>query len=401
MAERSASQQAAERKIQADEARGDAFVVAVETTLMPMVIADPNVPDIPIVFVNAAFMTMSGYAREEILGRSYHFLSGADTDPEIARDIDIALRAGESIIREVQLYRKDGKRLWVLQHVTPVFEDGRIRHHFGSFLDMTRRKAVEDELRRLNEELDRRVAVRTERLDALNRQLAGESERRAEMERVLRATLEDKDALLREKDDLMREVNHRVKNTLQLASSILRAQEAVHEAVPVKDALRSAAERVDRMAEIHRMLHEAQALQEIEFGAYLRALCRDLLASFQAAGSASPRLDVDTDEAFLSPGAAIPLALIVNEAVSNALKHAFTAGQPGRIDVTFRHTATGILRLTIADNGVGMTGKRRTGSLGLTLVESLAEQIGGGAVITSCGGTSVVVSIPAERAGVA
>jgi two-component sensor histidine kinase len=104
---------------------------------------------------------------------------------------------------------------------------------------------------------------------------------------------------------------------------------------------------------------------------------------------------VGADEAFLKPDVAIPLALIVNEALTNALKYAFPNDQSGRIDVTFRHTSSNVLRLTIQDNGIGMPAKRRTGSLGLTLLEVLAEQIGGGVVIASEKGASVTVSGPA------
>lgn len=394
MSRNSRSQEDAEQKVEREEARGGPFVVAVETTLMPMLIADPTLPEVPIVFVNEAFIKLSGYTREEVLGRSYHFLSGLETDPDVARDIDVALRAGDAIIREVQLYRKDGRHLWVLQHVTPVFEDGRIRQHFVSFLDITERKAAEDGLRRLNQELDRRVTSRTERLDSTNLQLTDEVERRTEVERVLRRTLEDKDTLLREKDDLMREVNHRVKNTLQMASSLLRAQESVHDAPAVKEALRSAVERLERMAEIHERLYRAQGLQEIQFGEYLGMLCRDLVASFEVVHGPRVRLDVETDEAFLKPDLAVPLALIANEAVTNALKYAFPHGQSGRIEVTFSHTSSSLLRMSIKDDGIGLPDERRTGSLGLTLVQSLAEQIGGGAVISSERGTTVIVSVP-------
>ncbi|WP_377805769.1 PAS domain-containing protein [Azospirillum sp. A29] len=256
----SRDQKDAEKMVREEEARGGPFVVAAESTLMPMLIADPTLPDVPIVFVNAAFLRLSGYAREEVLGRSYHLLSGSDTDPEVARAIDLALRAGEAIVRPVQLYRKDGKELWVLQHVAPVFEGDRIRHHFASFVDITARKAAEDELRQLNEELDRRVALRTARLDELNRQLAAEVERRVDVERVLLNTLHDKDMLLRDKDDLMREVNHRVKNTLQMASSFLRIQSTATgtQEPAVQEALRSAVERLDRMSEIHEKLYRAQ-----------------------------------------------------------------------------------------------------------------------------------------------
>ncbi|HYH38860.1 MAG TPA: histidine kinase dimerization/phosphoacceptor domain -containing protein [Azospirillum sp.] len=395
MSNNSRNQEQAEQKVKAEKARGGPFVVAVETTLMPMLIADPTLSGIPIVFANASFIKMSGYTQEEILGESYHFLTGTETDPDVARGIDRALRAGDAIVREVQLYRKDGKHLWVLQHVAPVFEDGRIRQHFVSFVDITGRKAAEDGLRQLNEDLDRRVAARTERLDHINHRLTDEAARRTEVERVLRSTLQDKDTLLREKDDLMREVNHRVKNTLQMASSLLRLQESVQDGGPVREALRGAMERLDRMAEIHERLYRAQGLQEIEFGGYLGMLCRDLVASFETVHGPRVRLEVDADEAFLKPDQAVPLALIANEAVINALKYAFPNGQSGRIDVSFRHTSRSVLRMIVRDDGVGMPAERRTGSLGLTLVQSLAEQIGGGAVIGSEGGTSVTVSIPA------
>ncbi|MDR6773199.1 histidine kinase dimerization/phosphoacceptor domain -containing protein [Azospirillum sp. BE72] len=393
----SRDQKDAEKMVREEEARGGPFVVAAESTLMPMLIADPTLPDVPIVFVNAAFIKLSGYAREEVLGRSYHLLSGSDTDPEVARAIDLALRAGEAIVRQVQLYRKDGKELWVLQHVAPVFEEGRIRYHFGSFVDITERKAAENELRKLNEELDRRVSLRTERLDELNRKLADEVERRIEVERVLRNTLHDKDLLMRDKDDLMREVNHRVKNTLQMASSFLRIQLSVaHSQGPtVQEALHSAVERLDRMAEIHEKLYRAQGLQEIEFGGYLGMLCRDLLASFGTEPRLNIALDVDADEAFLKPDQAIPLALIANEAMINSLKYAFPDGRSGRIAVSFRHTSRTLLCMTIVDDGVGMSGERRVGSLGLTLMELLAEQIDGGVTVRSDKGTTVTVSIPA------
>jgi len=149
------------------------------------------------------------------------------------------------------------------------------------------------------------------------------------------------------------------------------------------------------MAEIHERLYRAQGLQEIEFGGYLGMLCRDLVASFEATHGPRVRLEVNADEAFLKPDQAIPLALIANEALTNALKYAFPNGQSSRIDVVFRHSLSSLLHLSIADNGVGLPTKRRTGSLSLTLLESLAEQIGGGVVIASEKGTRVTVSVPA------
>lgn len=106
-------------------------------------------------------------------------------------------------------------------------------------------------------------------------------------------------------------------------------------------------------------------------------------------------LDVDADEAFLKPDQAIPLALIANEAMINALKYAFPDGRSGRIVVSFREISHKVLRMSISDDGIGMPDERRTGSLGLTLMELLAEQIDGGLTVRSGTGTTVTVSIPA------
>ena len=124
-------------------------------------------------------------------------------------------------------------------------------------------------------------------------------------------------------------------------------------------------------------------------------LCHDLVASFETTHGPQVRLEVDADEAFLKPDQAIPLALIANEALTNALKYAFPNRSSGRINVTFSHTSRNILHMSIRDDGVGLPTERRTGSLGLTLVQSLAEQIGG-EVTTGCErGATVTVSVPA------
>ena len=196
---------------------------------------------------------------------------------------------------------------------------------------------------------------------------------------------------------LLEELNHRVKNTLQMASSFLRIQMSIAQSQEpaVQEALHSAVERLDRMTEIHEKLYRAQGLQEIEFGGYLGMLCRDLLASFGAAHGLRVVLDIDADEAFLKPDQAIPLALIANEAMINALKYAFPDGRSGRVAVSFRHTSRSLLCMTIGDDGVGMPDERRAGSLGLTLMELLAEQIEASVTVRSDKGTTVTVSIPA------
>ncbi|WP_084536860.1 PAS domain-containing sensor histidine kinase [Azospirillum halopraeferens] len=392
---RGSAQRAAQDKIERLGRVGGPFVAAVEATRMPMVVTDPTIVNNPIIYANAAFLEMCGYDREEVLGQNYHFLGGENTDPEVARMIDTALGARQNINIEVQFYTKDGRAIWVAQQVSTVTDDqDRVVQHFSSFIDITHRKQAEDRLQRMTEDLERRVHARTKKLEEANERLKEEVERRAALESVLRAALEDKQEAVREKEFMIKEVNHRIKNTLQAAQSLLLIQSNQEDSGCVKDALQDAGQRLARLAEVHELLYQTEGYQTIDVSNYLETLCRGLLTSFRRDPD-QVTLDVDAAETVWGPDLVLPLALIVNEVVSNALKYAFPQGRRGRICVELRCAPQNMYHLTIRDDGVGMPAKRRENSLGLKLVDMFAEQIGGSAIIKNEGGTIVTVIFPA------
>jgi PAS domain S-box-containing protein len=138
------------------------FFAAFRHTRMPMAVTDPTLPDNPLVFVNAAFLDLMGYAEGEVLGRNCRFLQGPGTDPEAVSRIRHAVAAGEEITLDILNYRRDGSAFWNELYISPIRDpDGRIRHYFASQVDVTRRQdaeRAEAELRRLNETLELRVA---------------------------------------------------------------------------------------------------------------------------------------------------------------------------------------------------------------------------------------------------
>ena len=127
---------------------GDIFFAAVETTRMPMIVTDPRLHDNPIVFANAAFLTMTGYARDEIVGRNCRFLQGAETDPETVAEVREAVAAKRDVTVELLNYRKDGYAFWNALFVSPIFNEAdELVYFFASQLDITRRREAEEELR--------------------------------------------------------------------------------------------------------------------------------------------------------------------------------------------------------------------------------------------------------------
>ncbi len=123
------------------------FFAAVEMTRMPMTVVDPNLPDQPIVFVNQAFLTMTGYEKSEVVGRNCRFLQGPDTDPAAKARLRAAIDRREDISLELINHRKDGSAFWNALFVSPVYNAaGQLVYFFGSQLDITRRKQAEESL---------------------------------------------------------------------------------------------------------------------------------------------------------------------------------------------------------------------------------------------------------------
>ncbi len=186
-------------------------------------------------------------------------------------------------------------------------------------------------------------------------------------EEHLRRSLHDKELLLKE-------VHHRVKNNLQIISSLLRLQEG--EPGASSKSLRESQNRIRSMALIHEHLYRSADLANIDFRSYLEELVGNLLASY---GSRAERIDaqLDVDAAALDLDTAIPCGMIVNELVANAVEHGI--GDSGRLEITFR-SDHGHQLLEVTDDGSGLPPDfdlQSTGSLGLRLVTALTEQIGG------------------------
>jgi PAS domain S-box-containing protein len=134
------------------------FVVAAETTRMPMVFTDAKAPRHPIVFVNEAFLSLTGYGREEVLGHSFNFLMARGTHPDSLAHIEAALSGRSAGGSEISYRRKDGTLFWAAVFVSPVLdESGEVVQHFASLVDLTDHKQGQARSRMLIDELNHRV----------------------------------------------------------------------------------------------------------------------------------------------------------------------------------------------------------------------------------------------------
>lgn len=176
-----------------------------------------------------------------------------------------------------------------------------------------------------------------------------------------------------------REVSHRVKNTLQLVSSLLTLQALSSKDPEIRRAFQDACARIGTVTQAHQRIHTAGRGGEVEIGSYLRAACAELEAGFSADGG-DRRIEVSADDTPLPVDAVIPLALIVNELVGNATRHAYPPGVAGVVEVSLLALPTGGRRLTVADRGRGLPPgfePMRVDTLGLKIARAFTGQLKG------------------------
>ena len=207
-------------------------------------------------------------------------------------------------------------------------------------------------------------------------------------EKTMRASLDEKDLLLRE-------IHHRVKNNLQVVSSLLRLQSAQADPA-LQRALQEAQERIQAIALIHQKLKHAPDFSHLDLPGYVRSLAERLVRSY-ASVPALINLRVHGTEVQIGGDAPVPVGLILNELVANALQHAFPPGQGGDLDIEIGQDDRGWVTLRVADSGQGLpdTVDLDRGGLGFQLVLALADQLGGTLELERRRGASFLLSIPA------
>jgi PAS domain S-box-containing protein len=205
---------------------------------------------------------------------------------------------------------------------------------------------------------------------------------------------------LAEKETLLQEVHHRVKNNLQVVASLINLQSRQVSDAGARDVLDATKQRVQAIALLHEGLYRSNDLASVDLGPYLRGLASDLLRA-----NSDPARDIKVVCEVAGPhtnmDSAVPLGLIVNELVSNALKHAFRGRSSGKVTVRLEQQAE-LAELRVSDDGCGLPAdfsSERSDSLGLRLVTNLARQLDGELTQTSNGGVTWLLRFPL-KAGV-
>ena len=260
---------------------------------------------------------------------------------------------------EIQLRLRNGKTgnyRWYLARALPQRNDqGTIVKWVGTATDI-------DDYKRLSDELERRVEERTVQL---------------------RRSLEEKTTLLQE-------VHHRVKNNLQIICSLLTMQIDSLDSEVHNGPLTIAHSRVLAMSLIHEQIYQSATLADLNFGGYIEQLAGRLVNVY-CVDPARIRLELNVEPIHLTVDQAIPCGLILNELVSNSLKHAFKDGRQGTIAISLKRVEGERVELTVADNGAGLPAGFRTEdsrSLGLQVVQTLISQLRADLVIKGEGGAS-------------
>jgi len=210
--------------------------------------------------------------------------------------------------------------------------------------------------------------------------------------RLLGHLLAEKENLLEDKEVLMKEIHHRVKNNLHMISSLLESQSAYLEDEALY-AIQKSQHRVQAISLIHQKLYANENVTDVPMSVYLREIVSYLRDSFGPGGNIGFQLDLDP--ILLDVAQAVPVGLIVNEAITNSIKYAFPDDRSGRIAVSLKKASLNEYVLRIADNGIGLSAdfdSYKTHSLGMNLIRGLGKSLQGTITIISRVGTTIELS---------
>jgi PAS domain S-box-containing protein len=290
-------------------------------------------PDLTIRFANRAFCDKFSVVPEHTVGRKLYELGNEEWDIPRLRSALETIISGERIFEgfEVeQFFPSIGQRVMCL--------NARKVYRPGNKIQLIL-LAIEDVTERVR--LEREHAIVSERIGVL-----------------------------------LQELTHRIKNSLQIIVSMVSLEAHNQKSGEGKAALERVSHRIAALGRLYSMLGEANSVEAVDATSYLEALCRDLIESVQKEYGTSIALKTDIESESLPVDRAVPLGLIVNELVTNAVKYAFSGETRGTVAVTLKRIP-GALRLTVSDDGKGADPQRADSGLGGRLVDTFARQLGG------------------------
>ena len=215
----------------------------------------------------------------------------------------------------------------------------------------------------------------------------------------LQQFLSEKEGLLSEKEWLLKEIHHRVKNNLQIVMSLLGSQSEYIESGPALTAIQDSQHRVQAMSLLHQKLYNSENVSSIDISVYIRELVSYLADSFNTGQRI--RFELAIEQLEMDVSQAVPLGLILNEAITNSIKYAFPNGRKGTVLISLSNTTMLHYLLVISDNGIGMptdSKNKKSGSLGMSLIEGLTEDLHGNFSMENKNGTTLKISFVQDLA---
>ncbi len=336
-------QKVAEAEVEGDRDKTSPFVVAADTTRMPMVFTDAKQADNPIIYVNDAFLKLTEYDRDELLAKSFNFLLADDSDHRDLAEIAAAF-PGKEDDAEVRYRHKDGSTFCATIFVSPVKDkEGKIVQHFVSLVDTTRFVRARDNAAMLIDEL-----------------------------------------------------NHRVKNTLATVQSIIT--QALRNASDPEIIRESIETRIAALSRSHDLLG-----REKWDGAGLRDLVGEALAPFSVVDGHAERFTIEGENIRLSPKATLALGIALNELATNAVKYGAFSNEAGTISIKWTlEQGSGGRRLCLRwheKDGPAVTPPTRKGFGSRVIEQGLAHELQGKVELDYLpGGIVCTIDVPAPQA---